>query len=172
MSDVTGHAANVTAWLDWLKFGVTVISPFVAVLGGYYVFLAQRSHERQEALRRKRQELYVACLAADRNVKPGATALDTVTALGPFLDDLRIVAPTEVVEAMLRYFEAKFKVEQSKVKKPAVGVKLTQKEFDEFMKVQDLVRNARHILVTEMRRDVLKGADISEQLADVEDLAK
>lgn len=155
-------------WLKWLQFLVTVLSPFIAAIGAWLVYAAQKRHERDNELRVERQRLYVEIVAALSSATKVHEGPAYYHAVGEYLDRLRIVAPDSVVKAALKLINLDIRINLLRTKANSLDA---AKAIEDATK-QASLRDAREALIVEMRKDVLKGTKVSEELTRVEDLEK
>lgn len=162
------EATEAGTWIADLRYLGTVVSPFLAAGIGWLVYRAQKKHEIDAKLRRERQELYVEIVGALSDCEKVREGPAYYHALDGFIDKLRVVAPDAVASAALRLVNKDIVLNLTRND----AIKLdTETRIAESAR-QEPVRDARDILIREMRKDVLKGSNISADLTSIEELDK
>ena len=185
MSDaVTLTTVAVSAnWLEWGKFFVTVLSPFIALGGAVGMFFLKAKQERHDELRRERQAVYRDYLGvleahSDQEYEDYvASGIALMTKLSPYQDQISLMAPDEVAKASLKVINANIGDHLWTDGKRTrfihkLGRAATKEELQAMMRAGNPMREARRALIRAMRNDIVEGTKVLPTLTDVEDLEK
>ncbi|WP_289080365.1 hypothetical protein [uncultured Sulfitobacter sp.] len=177
------EASEAFQILDWAKFAATLVSPFVALGGGIWLFFIKASQQRADELRRERLAVYRKYLAVLQDHKstdyddPASAGLALMEKLSPFHEQVALMAPDNVAVASLKLINSNIGDHYWQNGKRVqyihnLGRAPTPEEYDAFMAMSNPVREARRELLKEMRKDIVQGTGINGNLTDVEELNK
>ena len=156
--------------IDWKPL-VAIVSPFVAAFLAWRAYLNKLSHERDAELRRERQQLYVKIHAALVLVKDLRDVTVVEKALSPYMGELDLLAPDEVIQGANSFVESAKKALQDLEAamptggdvEPTTNQKISKARYDYF--------EARKKFMFEMRKDVIRGSRLSTKLLNSEGIA-
>jgi hypothetical protein len=175
------EVSEVSQILDWAKFAATLVSPFIALGGGIWLFFIKASQQRADELRRERLTVYRKYLAvlqehmtADYD-DPASAGLALIEKLSPLQDQVALMAPDNVAVASLKLLHSNIGEHYWPNGKRAqylhkLGRTPTQEEYSAFIAMSAPFRAARRDLLKEMRKDIVQGTGIDGNLTDVEEL--
>ena len=171
--------SQATDWIEWAKFAVALVAPFLALGGGVWLFFLKQRSERESILRKERREIYSQYLGAiqkHKDSKSGVTTFKDGLYIGkvcsPFHEKLNLVAPDYVVEASLRFINKHVTLSFENLPEISVGSKLSAEETTLYMSNLEILSNLRAELIQAMRRDLLEGTKIEVKLPRIEDIQK
>ena len=170
-------------WLSWLQFLVTVLSPFLAAVGAWLVYRAQKKHEREEELRKERSTLYREYLHVLKEISHETESetylmhgLTVLNELSPYHDQIALIAPDSVARASLKFLNMHvgecLKDQHMLVRPHKRGRISEQSEIERDAQIGSRIAEARNELLLAMRRDLIAGTSINPSLTSLEEIAK
>ncbi|WP_406648232.1 hypothetical protein QEZ52_04360 [Aliisedimentitalea scapharcae] len=171
MSDVEVITAceNVCRDFSWLENFIPQLAsaaPIFAVIWGIFVFYEQRKRDRNDALRKTRQELYLAFLeiADQKHSSTPDGILGQMLLLTKFQGKFTLNCPKEVLVKSAEYIKLVGREHLDGVALDGLKRKPSRSEFDKYFAYQQKIAHSRKELLDAMRRDALQGSDVELEL--------